>query len=177
MLKINLAKRERYVVLTAACLIVLFLLINFLILPFFKEKDRFKKGIALKELELKEIAGLSSEYKIYQKDSDEMSRILAKRGKGFTLLSYLDNAAGEADVKGYIQYMNPSKSSSSKSSGPYKESGVEIKLEGVNIDQLVNYLYEIETPRDLIFIRRMSVTDNKKQEGYLDCVIQVLTYQ
>jgi general secretion pathway protein M len=176
MLKIKLAKREKYVVLAAACLIVLFLLINFLILPFFNEKDRLSKGIALKEMELKEIASLSSEYQKYRKDSAEMERILAKRGKGFTLMSYLDKAAGEADVKGQIKYMNPSKSSS-KNIGAYEESGVEIKVEGINTDQLVSFLYMIEAPEDLISIRRISVTDNKKQEGYLDSIIQVMTYE
>ena len=177
MLKISLIKREKYVVFTAACLIGLFLLVNFLVLPFFNKKDRMKKDIALKELELKELAGLTLEYREYQNGADETARILAKRGNGFTLMSYLDNAAGEAYIKGQIKYMNPSKSSSSKSSAPYKESGVEIKLEGINTDQLVSYLYMIEAPEDLIFVKRISVYDNKKQEGYLDCIIQVLTYE
>ena len=176
MLKIKLAKREKYVVLAAACLIALFLLINFLILPFFKEKDRLSKGIALKEMELKEIAALSSEYQKYRKEAGEMDRILSERGKGFTLMSYLDKASGEAGVKGQIKYMNPSKSSS-KGIGAYEESGVEIKVEGINTDQLVSFLYMIEAPEDLIFIRRISLTDNKKQEGFLDCIIQVMTYE
>ncbi len=176
MLKIKLAKREKYIVLGAACLIALFLLINFLVLPFFKEKDRLTRGIALKETELKEIAGLSSEYRKYREDAGEMERILTKRGKGFTLMSYLDRAAGEAGVKSQIKYMNPSKSSS-KAIGSYEESGVEIKVEGINTDQLVSYLYLIEDPGDLIFIKRISVTDNKKQEGYLDSIIQVMTYE
>jgi len=172
MLKINLAKREKYIVLMAACLIGLFLIINFLILPFLKERDRLRKGITAKEGELKEIAALSSVYQEYQKGSSDMTRLLAKRGNGFTLMSYLDKAAGESDVKS--QYMKPS---SSKGSGPYEESVVEIKFEGINTDQLVKYLYKIEAPKDLIFIKRISITDNKKQEGYLDSIIQVLTYQ
>jgi len=176
MLKIRLEKREKLFVVTAVCLIAIFLLINFLIVPFFKEKARLSKGIALKELELKELAALGAEYMKYRKGADEMERILAKRGKGFTLMSYLDKASGEANVKGQIKYMNPSRSSS-KNIGPYEESGVEIKLEGINTDQLVAYLYMIEAPADLIFIRRISVTDNKKQEGYLDSIIQVMTYE
>jgi len=176
MVKLKLAKREKYVVLAAACLIVLFLLVNFLVLPFFKEKDRLSKGIALKETELKEIAALSTEYQKYRKEAAEMDRILSERGKGFTLMSYLDKAAGGAAVKGQIKYMNPSKSSS-RNTGSYEESGVEIKIEGVNTDQLVTFLYMIEAPEDLISIRRISITDNKKQEGYLDCIIQIKTYE
>ncbi len=43
MLKIKLAKREKYVVYIAACLIAIFILVNFLIIPFFKEKGATKK--------------------------------------------------------------------------------------------------------------------------------------
>jgi len=172
MFKINLAKRERYVVFTAACLIGIFLLTNFLILPFFKEKDRLQKGIALKQEEFKQISDLSLEYQKYQKGSGDVSKVLARRDKGFSLTSYLEEAARKAGVslKGMTQ-------SQAKDSGAYKEATVELKLEGVNTEQLVNYLYYVENPESLIFVRRISVSDNKKQEGYLDCIIQVLTYQ
>jgi hypothetical protein len=54
---------------------------------------------------------------------------------------------------------------------------VEMKLESITVDQLVRYLYKIEDPDDLIFIKRISITDNKKEEGYLDSIIQVITFQ
>jgi hypothetical protein len=174
MLKIKLAKREKYVVFISACLISLFLLINFLILPFFKDRDRLRKGITTKETEYKEIASLGSVYQEYQKGAREISRILDQRGKGFTLMSYLDKAAGDTDVKDYIKNVNPS---TLKGSGAFKESVVEVKLEGITPEQSVKYLYRIEAPKDFIFIKRISITDNKKQDGYLDLIIQVLTYE
>jgi general secretion pathway protein M len=174
MFKIKLAKREKYVVLISTCLVLLFLLINFAILPFNREKDRLRKGITAKESELKEIASLSAVYKGYQKDADAISGAMARRGNGFTLMSYLDTAAAATDVKDYIKNVNPSPL---KGTGPFKESVIEIKLEGINTEQMVNYLYKIENPDDLVFVKRISVTDNKKQEGYLDLIIQVLTYE
>jgi general secretion pathway protein M len=174
MLKIKLAKREKYIVLISACLISLFLIINFLALPFFKEKDRLRKGISAKEEEMKEIASFGSVYKGYQKSADEISRAMAKRGKGFTLMSFLDKAAGDTEVKDFQKNVNPS---APKGNGPFKESVVEIKLEGINTEQMVKYLYKVEDPDELIFIKRISITDNKKQEGYLDLTIQVMTYE
>jgi len=176
MLKIKLAKREKYVVFIAACLIAIFILVNFLIIPFFKEKGRLRKGIKTAEDDLKEIAALSVVYQEYQKGSMDVKRILAKRNNGFTLPSYLEDAARKTEVIGYRTEMK-SLPSSSKDGGPYEESTVEMKLNGINTDQLVKYLYEIDKPEDLIFIKRISISDNKKQEGYLDTVIQVLTYQ
>ena len=69
------------------------------------------------------------------------------------------------------------KPSDSKGPGDYRESTVEIKLESITIDQLTDYLYRIEAPEELIFIKRISISDNKREEGYLDSIISVFTYK
>ena len=95
-------------------------------------------------------------------------------GRYKTLGQTLDDAAGEAQVKTYIKYMKPS---TPVSTGPFKESMVEMKLEALTLQQLVGYLYLIESPGDLVSIKRLSVNENKKEEGYLDAIVQVLTFQ
>ena len=175
MLKIKLEKKEKYIIYGATCLIAIFILVNFLVIPFFKEKERLRKGIKKAEDDLKEIAALSVVYQGYQKGSMDVKRIIEGRDRGFTLASYLEEAARRTEVKDYIAGMTSSPSSSK--GGPYEESTVELKLNGINTEQLVRYLYAIEKPEDLIFIKRITISDNKKQEGYLDSVIQVLTYQ
>ena len=99
-------------------------------------------------------------------------QLLAKRQKGFTLFSFLEQEAAQSDIKGHIKYMKPS---SSQGTGPYKESTVEMKLEGVTLKQLVGYLHRIESPRDAISIKRISITENKKKSGYIDAVLKALT--
>jgi hypothetical protein len=175
MLKIKLAKREKYVVYSAMCLIAIFILALFLVIPFFKERERLSKGIERAEDDLKEIEALSVVYQGYQKGSMDVKRIIEERDREFTLASFLEEAARKTEVKDYIAGMTSPPSSSK--GGPYEESTVELKLNGVNTEQLVRYLYAIEKPKDLIFIKRITISDNKKQEGYLDSVIQVLTYQ
>ena len=175
MLKIKLEKREKYIIYGATCLIAIFILVNFLVIPFFKERERLRKGIKKAEDDLKEIAALSVVYQGYQKGSMDVKRIIEARDRRFTLASYLEEAARRTEVKDYISGMTSSPSSSK--GGPYEESTVELKLNGINTEQLVRYLYAIEKPKDLIFIKRITISDNKKQEGYLDSVIQVLTYQ
>jgi hypothetical protein len=149
--------------------------VNFLVIPFFKEKERLRKGIKKAEDDLKEIAALNVVYQGYQKGSMDVKRIIEARDRMFTLASYLEEAARNTEVKDYIAGMTSSPSSSK--GGSYEESTVELKLNGINTEQLVRYLYAIEKPEDLIFIKRITISDNKKQEGYLDSVIQVLTYQ
>ena len=172
MLKISLAKREKYFVAAAVSVIGILLLFNFLVLPFFKAKDKLKRGIAVKEDEYKQIAALSTEYQKYQKGAGDVTKTLSKRQKGFSLATYLEDAARRSGLSLKEMTQSPS-----KSNGSFKESTVEMKLEGIATEQLVDYLYDIEKPENLIFISRISIGDNKKQEGYLDCTIRVLTYE
>jgi general secretion pathway protein M len=170
----RLARRERYLVSVAACCIAIFLVFQLLIFPFFENRRRIQRGLKAKEKGLEEIVKLGAEYQAYQKGSHGVQKNLARREKGFTLFSFLEKAAGEAKVKARIKYMKPSVSSGT---GPHKESMVEMKLEAITLQQLVGYLYRIESPDNLISIKRISVSQNKKEQGYLDAVIQVLTFE
>ena len=100
--------------------------------------------------------------------------VLAGRKTGFTLFSFLENAAGEARVKDHIKYMKPS---TAKGSESYRESLVELRLESLTLKDLMGYLYLIEKPEDLIIIKRISIKGDKEKSGYLDAVLQVMTYQ
>ena len=170
----KLARREKYLVSLAGGVIFLILIHNLLIGPFFNEKERLRNGVRAKEAALEKIIMQSAEYITLKKGDQGLSKLLAKRKKGFTLFSFLEQEAAQSDIKGHIKYMKPS---SSQGTGPYKESTVEMKLEGVTLKQLVGYLYRIESPEEAISIKRISIKENKKKSGYIDAVLKVLTLQ
>jgi len=170
----KLARREKYFISIAAVSISIFLLFEFLIFPFLEKRERIQDGLKAKEERMREIVMLGAEYQAIKKSSQVMDQLLAGRKKGFTLFSFLDRAAGEAEVKDHIKYMKPS---TSKGKGPYKESIIEMKLNAITLNQLVGYLYRIESPENVIKIKRISITENKKGSGYIDAVLQVLTFQ
>ncbi len=170
----KLARREKYFISIAAVSISIFLLFEFLIFPFLAKRERIQGGLKAKEERMREIVMLGAEYQAIKKSSQVIDQLLAGRKKGFTLFSFLDRAAGEAEVKDHIKYMKPS---TSKGKGPYKESIIEMKLNAITLNQLVGYLYRIESPENVIKIKRISITENKKGSGYIDTVLQVLTFQ
>jgi general secretion pathway protein M len=170
----KLAAREKKLLWAGTACVAIFLVLQFLVFPFFESKKRMERGLKAKEKGLTEITRLSAEYKTYHTASESIGEALAKRKGGFTLFSFLDDAAGKAQVKTHIKYMKPS---ISVSTGPFKESMVEMKLEALTLEQLVGYLYLVESPTDLVSIKRLSVKENKKEKGYLDAVVQVLTFQ
>jgi len=69
------------------------------------------------------------------------------------------------------------KPSTSAGPEPYKESLVEIKLELVTLKQLIDYLYRIESTENVVIVKRFSANENKKKDGYLDAILQVLTFE
>ena len=170
----KLARRERYLLTGAAILIAAFCLFQFVIAPFFEARRRLERGVRAKRSGLEEIAKLSSEYQRYRKSSQGIQQALTQRKGGFTLFSFLEKEAGDAGVKNTIKYMKPSVSSGS---GPYKESLVEMRLEEINLQQLIDYLYRIESPDDVVSIKRITIKKNTKKQGSLDAILQVLTYQ
>ena len=169
----KLAKRERLFVTLAAVAVVLFILFEFLVFPFFKERSRMRRGIVERQVELVDIMEGSVRLKALKSNSQGLEESLARREEGFALFSYLENAAGTAMVKESIKYMRPS---TAKGPGDYKESTVEVRIEAVTLQQLVDYLYRIESPEKVVYVKRMSIQENKKGKGYVDVILQALTY-
>ena len=168
------SKREKYFISVAACVICVFLFLQFGAVPFFEKRNRMQKRINGLEKDIEEMTLLIDEYLTLKQDSQKIQKYLTARKKGFTLFSFLENAAGEAQIKDHIKYMKPSVS---EGMGSYKESMVEMRLEEVTLKQLVLYLYRIESSEDLIMVKRISIQGNKKKTGYMDAVLQVLTYK
>ncbi len=169
----QLAKREKYLIALAATVIVAALVIQLVIMPFIEKRERFRNNVTVKRENLEQMIVLRREYLLLQQDSDTLAQRLARRPNNFTLFSFLEKAAGDSGVKGNIKSMKPS---ASTGKGPFKESLVEMKLEKVTLGQMVGYLKLIESPENLVSIKRISIQSNKKETQFLDVVLQVLTF-
>ncbi len=168
----TLAKREKNFVIGAACFLVIFFLFKLLIFPFFENKDRMEKGIITLEGDLEKIIRLSGEYEAYKGDSQGIGQVLARRTRGFTLRTFLQEKANEAGVVIARIDQFPS-----KDMGQFAESTMEVRLEAVTLKQLEEYLYRIESPEDLVSVPTISIKQNKKEPGYHDVILRALTFE
>lgn len=66
-------------------------------------------------------------------------------------------------------------STSVQKDSPFKISQVEMKLKGLTLEQLISYLYNVETSKNMITIKKLSISKTGKQEGFIDAVLQVET--
>jgi hypothetical protein len=54
---------------------------------------------------------------------------------------------------------------------------VEMKLQEINMNDLVSYLYGIENSENMVVVRRLSITKTGQGGGLLSAVIQVETIE
>jgi hypothetical protein len=170
----QLTKSQKRVVMAGLAFVAGALLLQFVLLPWFEVRQRTAGAIAASEKALRDMAVLGSEYGVLRQHSEEIKRILAKRPPGFALFSYLERKAGEAGVKGNIRSINPLKSTPTAA---YEEAAVEMKLDKLTMKQLTDFFYLVESPEEMIRIRKASIVKMKESPEYISVLIQVFTYQ
>ncbi len=171
----NLNKRERYGILLAAGVIGIFIIAVFIVEPFLSRSANMKNSRQTKADMLVEMQKLQSEYTALTQQAKVSKSRFQRRQKGFTLFSFLDRLAGESGIKDRISYMKPTKKVQKNS--PYKISRVEMKLESITLEQLTNYLYGVETSKNMVDIKKISISKKDKNQGLLTAVLQVETVE
>jgi general secretion pathway protein M len=170
----QLTQSQKYALIAGLVFVVVALLVQFALFPYFDARQKVIGAIAASEKTLRELASLSEEYGVLRQRSEEIRRVIERRPPGFALFSYLEKRAGDAGVKTNIKSMNPLKSAPQ---GAYEETAVEMRLEKLTMKQLTDFLYLVESSEDLVRIRKMSVGKMKESAEYLSVSIQVFTYQ
>lgn len=174
-LSVKLSKRERVALWAAFFFIGVFVLFKLAVFPFLDQRERLERSFETNVKNLEEIRLLKSEYEGLRRQT-ELSKIrFERRSRGFTLFSFLDRLAGEVGIKENITYMKPSTTIQKDSA--YKVSLVEMKLTGITMEQMTQYLYKIETSKNMVSIKRLSLTKPDDTQQRLNAVLQVQTIE
>ncbi len=171
----KLSRRERYAIYGGCCAVLLFILVRLIIFPTVDKRQHLRRALQVKTKMLEEMIALKSEYDVISTEADVSKVRFANREKGFTLFSFLDRLSGEAGIKNNIVYMKPSTSVHKNS--PYKISLVEMKIQGLTLEQLTVYLHMVETSENSVNIKRLSISKKNKQEGFIEAILQVETFE
>lgn len=169
----KLNKREKYAVYGAAGIICLLLLHYVLIAPLTDARGRLDRKLTAKIRINEDMIALRSEYRAIDKRTQASASRFSDRKAGFTLFAFLDQLAGEAEMKDFITYMKPSTTSPKDS--PYKIAKVEMRFQDVTLSQLSTYLFKVETSQNLAWVKRLSISKDSKQPGFVNAILQVET--
>ena len=134
-------------------MLVLFLIFKFTIDPLFKHSADLDRQIVTARRQLAELRTMQQEYQRQKTVVDSINSQL-KRQQNFAIFSRLEEFAGQTGIRNKILYMKPTVSTPSE---VYNEESVEIKMEGVTLEQLVRYLHQIENSPQLLKIKRLEI--------------------
>lgn len=170
----TLTASQRYYLIGGAAFVILVLVFQFVVSPLWDARKRTINAIAANEKALQQMSVLGREYGILKIRAEAVQRVLSSRSEGFSLFSHLEKKAGEIQLKPHIKYINPIKG---MAAGSFEESSVEMRLDSITMKQLTDFLYRVESPKDLIKITKISINKMRESPEYLTATLQVLTYQ
>jgi general secretion pathway protein M len=166
----KLDKKQRYMVAGTAALVLIVLIFELAVFPFWEAKAKTRQNIQVNQRKLEEIKQLDAEFAGYEAKIARIKTVIAKRTTSFSLFSYLEKKATQAGVRGNVIYMN---SSRGVQSATFEESLIDMKLDKITIKQLTDFLYFAESPADLVRIKKITVNKMKESPEYLSAQIQI----
>jgi len=170
----NLDAREKGVLVGGALFVLCFLILQFVILPFLDARTNLETSIERKRKELVKIKQLQKEYRTLRVQEGGIRVKISQRSPGFTLFTFLDKQATKAQVKKEIKYMKPSVQEGDNS---LDESMVEMKLQRITLQSLVTFIQLIESEEKVVSIRRISIQESGNEQGYLDVILQIISFE
>ncbi len=169
-------RRELTLILAGGIIVLSVFYYLFIVSPALARQKVLTKYIAKKESDLAAMRGLKTKWDAFKSDRGEAEKSLTNRGKKFTLLSFLEGISREVGINQNIQYMKPL--SASEKSENLRAAGMEMKLEGIDMSQLVNFLYKLEYSGNLLKIKRTKIQKlSKGNTQTLRVTMQIFTYR
>jgi general secretion pathway protein M len=173
----NFSKREKNVLMTGGILVVLFIAIGFIYLPAVDQRNELARVLAVEQTSFGQMIQLQKKYnkrvQPLNDQSDREIRALKTREKGFSLFAFLDIQAEKSGIKPHIDNMKPFLLELKNS--PYKLSKVTLKLKSIFLNDLIQFIKQIETSGKGVQIISLSLSKTGKKEDRLDALIETQT--
>ncbi|MFQ5458554.1 MAG: type II secretion system protein GspM [Myxococcota bacterium] len=165
--------RERQMLAAMAIAFVLWLLYWAVVGMLLRPLDDSRELVRTREKALQEMLILRADYQRIQSQVSSLENMI-RRGQHGNVLSRLETMANQASIKDKISSMDP------KSAPPndlYKENVIEVRLANVNLKQLVDYLFRIESSSHLLKIKRLRIKVRSDDARYLDVNFRVSSFE
>jgi general secretion pathway protein M len=168
----NLQSRERIFIAGAGGALVVFLLFKLAIDPLFKHSAELDRQIVTARRQFSELRTMQQEYQRQKSVVDSINSQLKKQ-QNFAIFSRLEELAGQTGIRNKILHMKPTVSTPSE---VYNEESVEVKMEGVTLEQLVRYLHQVENSPQFLKIKRLEVKPRFDNRQILTATFRVSAF-
>lgn len=147
---------------------------HFFLSPVLERLKILDRLIAQKQEESIEMSRLRGEYLAVAQKVSAMEARVTGGGEGFSLFSYVEGVADQGGVKENIVFIRPQPE---QSFGPYREIGVEVKVEALTLAQMVQFLDLIEQSPQLVRIKRLHLKKQYSDPRLLNGTFVVASYE
>lgn len=169
----GLSSRERAIVATGSVLMIACILFVLVVDPLLDKLDRLGRQTIRKQRDIQELAALGVEYSAKRARLVELETKMPAAEEQFSLLAFLEDAAKNAQVRDRITGMQPQSSTLVQT---YQETAVDLRLDGVQLPQLLNMLVAIANAPYDIQVRQLQIKTRFDNPGNLDVALRVVAY-
>ena len=169
----NLSPREQLLVGGVVIFIICLVIYLFLITPAVEKSKLLSRLITQKERDFTEFLLLRKEYQTLKASEDEIVTRLSTEGGNISPLTHLEQLAQKAGLREQIQQMKPL---APVTTPRYVVTPVQLLFKGAGLQEVIAYLYEIESSDVPFHIKRLKIKPTIRATGRLDVTLEVLTF-
>jgi hypothetical protein len=169
----RLSFREKYIVITGAAVVFVFLVVQFVFLPLTEQKNELERILTIEQDGIQQMITLQDQYFRHATDMNKEQQHMTARSPQFTLFSFLDSQAEAAGVKENIDYIRPF--SQTMDNGPFRISKVRLKLKNMYLNDFMEFLRRVETLDNGVHVVSISLAKTGEKNNLLEAVMETQT--
>ena len=168
-----LQRREQILVVGAGILAFVAVLFTFVIDPILARAANLDRRIAAATRQLTELHTLQRDYRHQEQVIDRIDAQLRRQKQNFAILSHLERVAGQTGILDKIQSMN---TVASPPNTAYEEDSVEVRMEGVTLTQITDYLHRMGKSPQVVRTKRLQVNPTRENRQLLSVRYRVSVF-
>jgi general secretion pathway protein M len=169
----QLAPRERVIVSAGGVVVLASLLFLTVMDPLLAKIDKLERQAIRTSKARSELAGLAAEHASKQARLAKLEQRMPPATGQFSLLAFMEEAAVTVQIRDRIVGMQPQAPISSQG---YQETAVDLRLDGVQLPQLLALLVALEQAPYDVHVRHLQIKPKYDNPVNLDATLRIVTY-
>jgi general secretion pathway protein M len=169
----HLAARERTILLVGGIVIGLSLIFVLIVDPLLAHLERLDRQASRKQKDIRELAALSQDYAAKRARLEKVEARMPPLNSHFALITFMEEAAMATHVRERITGMQPQVQTLPQG---YQETAVDLRLEGVQLPELLALLVAIDQAPYGLQVRHLQIRPKFDNPVNLDATVRVLSY-
>ena len=170
----RLSRRERTVLCLGLVLVIGVLLHQLVVDPFLARKKRVERSLQVKAANVVEMKLLQEHYQQVSANERDIMVRLQGRSPEFSLFTFVEQQIDAVRMKERVTSIKPTVSDYQTG---IRQAVIDLKIEGVVLAQLVDFLASIESFNEVVFVERIVVQRSAAEDGLLDAMLSVVTFE